>query len=127
MYGILLFAEKSAEAELSFTSKPFIKMTMKDEVEPFGPSAKLKKFDLYNIKTERNVEKLYMDTDALASTAMIELYNKGVPTSKIQRGLSAGLFGIGTKRKFVPTRWSITAVDDTLSKNNLEEVRATSR
>lgn len=120
----LALAEKPAEAEVSFSSKPFAKLTMKDEVEPFGPSAKIKKFDLYNIKSDKTVEKLYGDTDALSKTAMLELYDKGIPISKIQRGLSAGLFGIGTKRKFVPTRWSITAVDDTISKSNLEEVKS---
>jgi hypothetical protein len=55
---------------------------------------------------------------------MVELYKKGIPVSKIQRGLSAGLFGLKNKRKFVPTRWSITAVDDTISKDNLEEVKS---
>ncbi len=120
----LALAEKPAEAELSFAGKPFVKMTLKDEVEPFGPSAKIKRFNLYNMKSDRKVERLYSDTDALSKTAMVELYNSGIPVSKIQRGLSAGLFGIGSKRRFVPTRWSITAVDDTLSKNNLEEVKA---
>ncbi|MGC9191048.1 MAG: Nre family DNA repair protein, partial [Candidatus Micrarchaeia archaeon] len=36
--------------------------------------------------------------------------------------LSAGVLGTHGKRKFVPTRWSITAVDDTISKANLEKV-----
>ena len=120
----LALAERPAEAELSFSGRPFVKMTMKDEVEPFGPSAKMKQFNLYNMHADRSVERLYSDTDALSKTAMVELYGKGVPVSKIQRGLSAGLFGIGSKRKFVPTRWSITAVDDTLSKSNLEEVKS---
>ena len=38
-------------------------------------------------------------------------------------GSRPGLFGRGPNRKFVPTRWSITAVDDTLSKENLKEVK----
>ncbi len=119
----LALAERPAEAEVSFSSRPFVKMTLKDEVEPFGPSAKMRKFELYNMRADTKVESLYSDTDAPSKTAMIELYDKGIPVSKIQRGLSAGLFGLGTRRKFVPTRWSITAVDDTLSKNNLEEVK----
>jgi hypothetical protein len=120
----LALAERPAEAEVSFASRPFVKLTLKDEVEPFGPSAKMRKFELYNMRADRSVERLYSDTDAGSKTAMIELYNRGIPVSKIQRGLSAGLFGIGTRRRFVPTRWSITAVDDTLSKNNLEEVKS---
>ena len=120
----LALSERPAEAELSFSSKPFVKMTLKDEVEPFGPSARIKQFNLYNTHADRSMERLYSDTDALSKTAMVELYDRGIPVSKIQRGLSAGLFGISSRRRFVPTRWSITAVDDTLSKSNLEEVKA---
>ena len=46
----LALAERPAEAELSFSSKPFVKMTLKDEVEPFGPSARIRQFDLYNMQ-----------------------------------------------------------------------------
>jgi len=41
----------------------------------------------------------------------------------LQKLLSAGLLGKGSARKMVPTRWSITAVDDTLSKNMLDKIR----
>ena len=37
--------------------------------------------------------------------------------------ISAGTIGVGKNRKLVPTRWSITAVDDTLGKNNLKVVK----
>lgn len=46
-----------------------------------------------------------------------------MPVSKLQRAFSAGIFGLKSNRKFVPTRWSITAVDDTLSKANLSTVK----
>ncbi|MDE1868486.1 MAG: hypothetical protein KGH60_00770 [Candidatus Micrarchaeota archaeon] len=120
----LALADRPAEAEVAFSKKPFVKIAMRDEVQPFGPSAMVKNFELYNVRADTIVEKRYSDTDATAKTAMIELYDKGIPVSKIQKGLSAGLFGLGRNRKFVPTRWSITAVDDTLSKSNLEEVKS---
>ncbi len=120
----LALAEKPAEADATFSAKPSVRLTLRDEVQPFGPSAQLKSFDLYNMQADTKVENLYNDFDATAKTSMVELYNKGIPVSKIQRGLSAGLFGLKNKRKFVPTRWSITAVDDTLSKVNLEEVKS---
>lgn len=120
----LALAERSAESELRFYKKPFVKMTMLDEVQPYGPSAMIKDFNLGNIKADTKIENLYMDTDALAKTAITELYDKGIPVSRIQKGLSAGLFGIGRNRRFVPTRWGITAVDDTISKNNLKEVKS---
>ena len=120
----LALAERPAEADATFAKKPTVRLTLRDEVQPFGPSAQLKNLDLYNMKADSKVESRYSDFDATAKTSITELYNRGVPVSKIQRGLSAGLFGIKSNRKFVPTRWSITAVDDTLSKVNLEEVKS---
>ena len=119
----LALAENPAEAEVKFEKKPFVKLSLDDHAEPFGPSAVMKSMDVYNVKAERQVEKMYFDDDATASTALIELYNKSIPVSKLQRALSAGLFGLKNNRKFVPTRWSITAVDDTISKNNLGKVK----
>ncbi len=120
----LALAERPADSEVHFKKKPFVKMTMLDEVQPFGPSALMNNMEVYNFTANRKIERLYFDTDAKASTAIKELYWKGLPVSKIQKGLSAGLFGIGQNRRFVPTRWSITAVDDTLSKDNLKEVKS---
>jgi len=40
------------------------------------------------------------------------------------RALSAGVLGLEDGRKLVPTRWSITAVDDALGLRLLEDVRA---
>ncbi len=119
----LALAEKSTDAEMSFAKKPFIKLELRDEVQPFGPSAQMKYFNVYNMRADQKMEYLYQDTDAKAATAVLELYQKGTNVSKIQRGLAAGLFGLKKNRKFVPTRWSITAVDDTISKNNREKVK----
>jgi hypothetical protein len=120
----LALSESPADSEMLFQKKPFVKMALQDEVQPFGPSAIMKNFELYNFKADTRIENLYFDTDAKATTAIKELYKKGVEVSKIQKSLSAGLFGIQRNRRFVPTRWSITAVDDTLSKDNLKEVKS---
>ena len=122
----LALAEKPADSEMLFHNKPFIRMALQDEVQPYGPSAMIKDFDVYNIKADRKIESRYLDTDAKAVTSIVELYGRGVPVSRIQKALSAGLFGIKNNRKFVPTRWSITAVDDSLSKSNLGEVKGLS-
>jgi hypothetical protein len=119
----LALAEKPAVADMSFSRKPSIKIALNDEVQPFGPTGEIKQVELYNIKAESKMEALYQDIDAKASTAILELYDKGLQVSKIQQGLSAGLFGIKNQRRFVPTRWSITAVDDTISKDLREEIK----
>jgi len=46
-----------------------------------------------------------------------------VLVTKIQRAFSVGAFGVGQNRRLVPTRWSITAVDDILSKGLREKVK----
>ena len=43
--------------------------------------------------------------------------------TKIQRAFSVGAFGLEKNRKLVPTRWSITAVDDIIGKDLLKEVK----
>ncbi len=119
----LALAERPADAELEFAKKPFIKMEFRDEVQPYGPSAQLKEFSLSNIKADKKIESRYTDTQAKAVTSLIELYQRGVNVSKLQKALSAGLFGVKNNRRFVPTRWSITAVDDTISKRMREDIK----
>ena len=118
----LALAERPAGAQLSLMVKSTMSI-LDDESTPFGPSGGIRELEVGNMRAEKKVERLYSDTDARAVDAVFELYEKGIPISKIQRGFSAGLFGRGPARKFVPTRWSITAVDDTLSKENLKEVK----
>jgi len=120
----LALAKTSTGTEMSFAKKPYIRIELRDEVQPFGPSVAIKNFNVYNIKVDKKIEGRYLDTDATASTSIIELYDRGVPVSAVQKGLSAGLFGVKNNRRFVPTRWSITAVDDTISKRNREFIKS---
>jgi hypothetical protein len=72
---------------------------------------------------DHHIENVYSDTDLKAVPAVVELYGKGVFETKIQRAFSVGAFGMEENRRFVPTRWSITAVDDIISKHLMEKVR----
>ncbi|WP_245618578.1 hypothetical protein [Methanogenium cariaci] len=75
----------------------------------------MRKIDvLDNAKTPRPVEKAVGDTDLKAADAVWDLYRDGVGVHQVSQLLSAGL--LGRQRKVVPTRWSITAVDDMLGK-----------
>jgi hypothetical protein len=71
----------------------------------------------------KKVDQLATDTDALSTTAILELEKSNIPTATIIKILSAGLIGKGIGRKLVPTRWAITAVDDTLSKTKLKKIK----
>jgi len=120
----LAMSEKYEDTALEYSKKPVIKLELNDDVQPFGPSVQINKLEIPNTKANRKIEKFFFDYDANAEDALIELYNENIEISKIQRAFSAGLFGIKKQRKFVPTRWSITAVDDTISKHNREAIKA---
>ncbi len=119
----LALAENCVDMELNLTKKPHGSIFMDDDVQPFGPSAPIRDLHLGNAKFERRVEKAYRDTDLKAVEAVRELYAKGVLVTKIQRAFSVGAFGLEKNRKLVPTRWSITAVDDIIGKDLLKEVK----
>ncbi|MDE1850627.1 MAG: hypothetical protein KGH54_02420 [Candidatus Micrarchaeota archaeon] len=119
----IALADRFVYADLKLSRKPKLGISFDENSQPFGPSAPLREMSLGNATPNKQVQDAYSDTDMKASTGILELYQKGVMVSRIQKALSAGLLGLGDNRKFVPTRWSITAVDDTIGKDNLKTVR----
>ncbi|MCW4018575.1 MAG: Nre family DNA repair protein [Candidatus Bathyarchaeota archaeon] len=119
----LALADTSVDLELNLTKKPHGSITMDDDVQPFGPSAPIKDLRVGNPRFNNHVEKAFYDTDLKATQAVRELYSRGVMVSKIQKAFSVGAFGVEKNRRLVPTRWSITAVDDIISKNLATQVK----
>ena len=76
-----------------------------------------------NPKVKPKVDYLVSDIHNKAADSIKELYHYNIPISNITKILSAGLLGLKTQRKLVPTRWSITAVDDTISRQLLKKIR----
>jgi DNA repair protein NreA len=120
---LLGIAAESAESETRFRRPPRGHLSLSDTAPPFGPSAPIERFRLDVRRVDPHLDRLTSDTDANARIAVGELYQRGVRVSRIQRAFSVGTLGRRGRRKIVPTRWSITAVDDLLSKRNLERVR----
>jgi hypothetical protein len=116
-------AVKPVDVELLLKKKPRGSIMLDDEVQPFGPSAPIRDLHLGNTRWDDRLEKAYNDADLKATHAVLELYDKGVMVSKIQRAFSVGAFGVGANRRLVPTRWSITAVDDIISKDLIKKVK----
>ena len=119
----LALAANSVDMELNLTKKPRGFIYMDDDIQPFGPSAPIRNLHVGNAKFEQRIENVFYDTDLKAVHAVRELYTKGVQVTKIQRAFSVGAFGIEKNRKLVPTRWSITAVDDIVSKDLMHQVK----
>lgn len=119
----LTMSRSPAESEAQFAKKPSGVLTLSDEVQPFGPSAPLRSFQAWGMKADRQIEKAYYDRDLNAADAILSLHEDGVLVTRIQRAFSMGMFGVGSRRRLVPTRWSITAVDSTISERLLEEIK----
>ncbi|RLF92240.1 hypothetical protein DRN82_00230 [Thermococci archaeon] len=108
----LALSSKPVDSEILLKGKPVIKVLPSEFAPPLGPRGILRKFDIVdNPKVPRKVD--YVVSDELkAKDAIITLYEAGFDEYYIIRLLSAGLLGV--RKKLVPTRWSITAVQDTI-------------
>ncbi len=88
---------------------------------PTGPRVIPRKIDVVdNPNIPRKVDNI-VDEKIKANSAIIELYKYGASVDYLQRLLSAGI--LGHDKKMVPTRWSITAVDDAIGKALMSEVK----
>ena len=119
----LAMAGRPAEAEATFSKRPRGLIILDEYVQPFGPSALLKKFIAPNISVDSRIERAFYDTDMKASEAISSLYDAGVLVTRIQRAFSLGMFGTHSRRRLVPTRWAITAVDTSISSRIIEEIK----
>jgi hypothetical protein len=109
------------DAELTFHKRPSDRIFLDGTVQPMGPSALVKNMSVGSGTTDQRIEKAYSDHDLKAEQAVLDLYRSNVPVSKIQRVFSVGALGVKPQRRMVPTRWSITAVDSTISRRLIED------
>ncbi|MGI0080924.1 MAG: Nre family DNA repair protein [Nitrososphaerales archaeon] len=120
----IAMSDKPADSELLLSRKPVQRVTFSENSQPFGPSAPMKEFKSEgNISVDSRIEKAYYDNDLKASEAVFELYRTGVLFSKLEKAFSVGVFGERKRRKLVPTRWSITALDSNLSLRLIDEIK----
>ncbi len=115
---------KPVDVEISLDKAPNINYSLDRELMPMGPRTNLENVKLCeNPHIKRPVDKVFSDTDFKAGEAINYLYKKGFEENYLSEILSVGTLGIKTERKLVPTRWSITAIDDTIGKDLLNKVR----
>jgi DNA repair protein NreA len=118
----ITLSDTSVESNVAFSNIP-TGTSFSEEHTPFGPSAPLERFEIETGRWDRNLEKIFYDTDMKAADAVTDLHSKGLLFSSIQKAFSVGTMGCGRNRHLVPTRWAITACDTTIGNNLLSEVR----
>ena len=113
-------SSRSIDSDLQFHKATFPTTTIDGENPPFGPIGDIKSAKFSGGRAEKSIERAYYDHDLKAQDAVLTLYNNGIDISKIQKCFSIGMFG--KKRKLVPTKWSISATDDMISKSLVSEI-----
>jgi hypothetical protein len=120
----IIMGSKPVDTEAKLTKPPQVSLSFDPRLSPLGPSAGVESVRITeNPKVHPVVERIVGDTDYRATEGMIELQDHGFSVSKINQLLSGGLLGESKRRKLVPTRWSITATDDTISKSMISRIR----
>lgn len=116
----ITMSSKPTDSDLQFTKTTSAHVSLDGESAPFGPIGEIKSAKFYGTSATKSIEQIFYDKDLNAQDAVLYLYNSGIDISKIQKCFSIGM--LGKKRKLVPTKWSITATDDIISKSLSEEI-----
>ena len=117
-------AQKPVDTEINLEKKPFFRLSFNQDTMPHGPRVDIKKARLTeNPKIPTKVDKVTSDTDLKSVKALEYLYKSNFDEHYLTKILSVGNLGVKKDRRLVPTRWSITAVDDILGKNLITQIK----
>ena len=117
-------AHKPVDMEVFLKNKPKNILKMENVAKPLSNNANVKNIKLTeNPKIKTVVDKTVSDGDMKSVEGLYKLYDKGMDENFLSKILSIGLLGKQKNRRLVPTRWSITATDDTLGKELLKDIR----
>lgn len=114
---------KPVDVELSYDGPVVHRPGFFARSMPHGPSVRLKTARVAgNPRIPKRVEEV-IEEGMRAEQAVIELAESGLDQQYVTRVLSVGALGSPARRRLVPTEWSITAVDEILSRPLLRRVR----
>jgi hypothetical protein len=109
------------DVDVTFEKPVNFSLDFDGTVAPVGLSGAVQKMDILgNARVERVVDRITSDTDIGATDACRALRESAIDVYQISGLMAAGL--LGKRRTFVPTRWAITAVDDTISRQLKSEI-----
>src|SRR5438445_8661389 len=101
----LALSTAATEVEAQFARKPRGRLVLDEDVQPFGPSAPLERFDMGGYRVDPKLDRAYSDKDLRAKLAIVGLYRNGIAVSKIKRPSTSGASAPGKNRRLVPPSW----------------------
>jgi hypothetical protein len=119
----LALSVKPVDVEAHYKRRPHFSMSFSPVSQPLGASGDLRKFWVAgNPVIPRKVDYVVSD-DLKAGEQVVKLFNSNFDVYYLTTVLSSGALGMDDARRMVPTRWSITAVDDLLGRELMGRIR----
>ncbi len=116
-------ASKPVDVEIELRRKLNVLQQKDRVVTPHGMRASLKKAKVIgNVKIHKKVDRV-INGEIKSSEGIEYLYKNNFDEYTLNKILSVGVLGLKKNKRLVPTRWSITATDDTICKHLLKKVR----
>ncbi|MFH1752398.1 MAG: hypothetical protein ABH821_05685 [archaeon] len=120
-----VMSENPLQAELQVNNFYSGKTEFSNYIFPLKQKSNLESFKLIdNPVIPKKVDYLVSDIDVKSVTALNELFSKNFEVDYLQKILSVGLLGVKKDRRFVPTRFSITAVDSITSNKLVSDLKS---
>jgi len=119
----IAIASSPVDVEIELKNKINSRSGHDKVLAPHGMRAQLKDANVTsNIKINKFVDRAIND-EIKSSESLNMLYKKGIDEYRLSKILSVGVMGLAKNKKMVPTKWSITATDDTISKELMKKIR----
>lgn len=119
----IAIASKPVDVEIELKRNLSFNSGKDQVVTPHGMHAGLKQAKITgNVKVDAKVDRV-MNDEIKASEGIEYLYKNEFDEYSLSKILSVGVLGLKKNKKLVPTRWSITATDDTIGKSLLGKIR----
>ncbi|HIE34371.1 MAG TPA: hypothetical protein EYP86_04465 [Candidatus Altiarchaeales archaeon] len=119
----IALSKKPVDVETRFKKRPTYNISFSPISQPMGPSGIIEDFRIAeNPRIPKKVDSVVND-ELKAKDMTFTLYRNNFDVYYLTNALSSGALGLSENRKLVPTRWSITAVDDIVAKELLKEIR----
>jgi len=119
----IAIASKPVELEIELKNKINFDNKPDRVLTQHGLSAGLKSAKISsNVKVDQKVDRVIND-EIKANEGIQMLYKNNFDEYVLSKILSVGVMGLKKNKRLVPTRWSITATDDSIGKFLLEKIR----
>ncbi|MDI3473852.1 MAG: repair protein NreA [Candidatus Woesearchaeota archaeon] len=116
-------AQKPSNVEVKLTDVPKPKLSFNQHLAPTNIMAGLSSLKIISNPDIKKATYAVNDADDMKAEDAIEyLMKKNYDEYSIQKLLAGGVLGSKEERRFVPTRWAITATDDIMGKKIKERI-----